>query len=93
MNILLHTQDKSARERYLDLSIKTLGKSYVTRILRDRDLFWSLFELFQYEHFRSRDKNMKSGLSIRGIVSWYPVIAGVRISAWSSSTFNLLNHI
>ena len=58
-----------------------LGKIIYNSHLKDQDLFWNLFELFQYGHCCSQDKNIKSGLSIHGIVSWYLIIAGVSISA------------
>lgn len=76
MNILLQTENKQAQFNYIDLSLKTLGKSPVGRMLRDPVLFWTLIKLFHYDHFRSRD-NTKAGLSMRNIVTWYPVIAGV----------------
>lgn len=79
MNILLHTSTKDARRKYIDSALTTiasLNKSSLGRILRDEQLFDELFLLFQMEHFRSRD-NIKAGLSIRNINTWYPVIGGV----------------
>jgi len=54
------------------------GKSSVGRLMRDPVLFWEIFELFRYEHFRSRD-NGRAGLSMRNIMLWYPAIADVGI--------------
>ncbi|KAF8120682.1 hypothetical protein EV363DRAFT_1188543 [Boletus edulis] len=81
MNILLQTEDLEARGRYIDLSLKTVGKSPVGRLLRDQQLFMDLLQLFKFEHFRSRD-NTKAGLSMRNIISWYPVIAGVSLRSF-----------
>jgi hypothetical protein len=51
MNILLQIEDKAACVAYVNLSLQMLGKSPVARLLRDQVLFWTLFELFRYNHF------------------------------------------
>lgn len=79
MSILLQTPSVEARKEYILAalnSISTLNNSALGRILRDEKLFAELFKLFQMEHFRSCD-NLRAGLSIRNIATWYSVIGGV----------------
>ncbi|KAI6030350.1 hypothetical protein EDC04DRAFT_2605304 [Pisolithus marmoratus] len=49
--------------------------SQLGRILRDRVLFDTVFNLFQYKHFHSWD-NTGTGLSICNIYKWLPTIGG-----------------
>ncbi|KAI6019569.1 hypothetical protein EDC04DRAFT_2901766 [Pisolithus marmoratus] len=65
--------------------------SQLGRILRDRVLFDAVFDLFQYEHFRSWD-NTGTGLSICNIYKWLPTIGGamIYISQWCSQILHFL---
>lgn len=81
MKILLDTSSPDAREKFIQQalkSIQSMNTSHLGKILRDRTLFNSVFNLFQFNHFRSRD-NAGSGLSIRNISTWYPTVGGAMI--------------
>ncbi|KAI6012016.1 hypothetical protein PISMIDRAFT_11647 [Pisolithus microcarpus 441] len=78
MNILLQMPSAESRHKYIDTTlgtVKSVSNSNLAKLLRDKDMFDALFELFKYDHFRSRE-NSKSGLSMRGIAKWYPTYAG-----------------
>ena len=80
MKVLLQIKDNGLQVKYIKSALNggTLAKSSLGRILRDSALFWALFELFRYPHFRSQGKQ-NTGLSVRHIVTWYPIIGGVSV--------------
>ncbi|KAI6096773.1 hypothetical protein F5141DRAFT_1220559 [Pisolithus sp. B1] len=81
MKILLDTSSPEAREKFIQQalkSIRSMNTSSLGKILRDRTLFNSVFNLFQFNHFCSRD-NTGTGLSIQNIITWYPTVGGAMI--------------
>ncbi|KAI6043267.1 hypothetical protein EDC04DRAFT_2959099 [Pisolithus marmoratus] len=90
-NAILPVHQDSEQDSLQMIMNVLLSTSQLGRILRDRVLFDTVFNLFQYKHFHSWD-NTGTGLSICNIYKWLPTIGGamIYISQWCSQILHFL---